>query len=172
MFVRSVALDPSNNEALNDLLSFYLRAPAFLGGGIERAVGLARHIARIDPAEGHYAQALIEDKRKDYDAAEQQLRLALKLAPANPRHAMDLAIFLATHGRLNESEAMFDQAAAVAPYQARLLFEHANVYISTQRNLEDARRLLQRYINSQLTPDDPPRQQAEALLKKIRDCCS
>lgn len=172
MFERSIALDPFNKEALDDLLNYYLRAPTFLGGGIERAEGLAQHIARIDPAEGHYAQALIEDKRKDYDSAEQQLRVALKLAPANPRHAMDLAIFLAAHGRLSESEATFDQAAAIAPHQARLLFERANVYISTQRNLEDARQLLQRYIHTQLTPDDPPVRQAEALLKKIRDCCS
>ena len=83
---------------------------------------------------------------------------------------MDLAIFLAAHGRPNE--ATFDQAAAIAPCHARLLFERANAYISAQHNLEDARRLLQRYIHSHLTPDDPPREQAEALLKKIRDCCS
>ena len=172
MFERSVALDPFNKEALNDLFNYYLRAPKFLGGGIEKAQELTRRIAWIDPAEGHYAQAMIADERKDYDAAEQNLRVALKLAPANPKRAMDLAIFLASHGRLNESDAMFDQAAAIAPYQVRLLFERANVYISTQRNLEDARRLLQRYIHSQLTPDDPPRGDAEVLLRKIGACCS
>src|ERR1700727_1771942 len=34
-FERAVALDPHNHEAKNDLFSFYLDAPGFLGGGID-----------------------------------------------------------------------------------------------------------------------------------------
>jgi Flp pilus assembly protein TadD len=169
MFEKSVALDPSNKAAVGDLLDFYLAAPGFLGGGMHRAEELAAHIARSDPAEGHYAQALIEDKRKQYDAAEQPLRRALELAPGQAGRAMDLAMFLAKRGRFNESEAMFDQAARMAPNNAKMLFERANSYIQEQRNLDQAKQLLQRYIRAQLTPDDPPRERAEALVKKIGD---
>jgi tetratricopeptide (TPR) repeat protein len=137
---------------------------------LERPPRLHRRTrAESDPAEGHYAQALIEDKRKQYDAAEQHLRRALELTPGQAGRAMDLAMFLAKHGRFNESEAMFDQAARIAPNNAKLLFERAKTYIQEQRNLDQAKRLLQRYIRAQLTPDDPPREQAEALLKKMGD---
>jgi Flp pilus assembly protein TadD len=167
LFEKAVALDPHNGEAVNDLFDFYLQAPGILGGGLHKAETLAQHIARIDPAEGHYAQAQLNDKRKEYDAAEQQLRRAAELAPRQVGRVLDLAKYLAKRGRIKESEAMFDQAARIAPNSPKVLFERANTYIKDQRNLDDARRLLERYIQSPLTPDDPPREQAEALLKKI-----
>jgi Flp pilus assembly protein TadD len=171
LFEKSVALDPSDKEALSDLFTYYLKAPEMLGGGIKKAEDLAVHIAQIDPAEGHYAQAQIQDKQNNYDSAERQLRLAWKLSPENPTRAIDLAIFLSTRGRFNESEAIFEQVSDMVPNHPRLLFERANVYIQTHRNLEKAKRLLERYIGSQLTPDDQPREQAEVLLKKIGACC-
>ena len=47
MFERSIALDPFNKEALDDLFNYCLRAPEFLGGGIERAEGVMQQIARV-----------------------------------------------------------------------------------------------------------------------------
>jgi tetratricopeptide (TPR) repeat protein len=167
MFEKSVALDPSNKGALGDLLDFYLEAPGLLGGGMHKAEELAARIARTDPAEGHYAQAQIEEKRKEYNSAEQHLRLAWELAPSQVGRVMDLAMFLAKRGRFSESDAMFDQAERMAPSNAKILFERADTYVKEQRNLEQAKHLLQRYIRARLTPDDPPRERAEALLKKI-----
>jgi tetratricopeptide (TPR) repeat protein len=167
MFETAVALDPSNQEAVNDLFDFYLQAPGFLGGGLHKAEALAQHIAKLDAAEGHYAQAQIDDKRKDYDGAEQQLRRAAEIAPRQVGRVLDVAKYLAKRGRIKESEAMFDQAAKMAPDSPRVWFERANTYVQEQRNLNEARRLLERYVKSSLTPDDPPREQAEALLKKI-----
>jgi tetratricopeptide (TPR) repeat protein len=167
MFEKAVALDPSNKGSAGDLLDFYLAAPGFLGGGMHKAEELATRIARLDPAEGHYALAQIEEKRKDYNSAEQHFRRAWELAPSQAGRAMDLAMFLSKRGRFNESEAMFDQAAHLAPDNAKILFERANTYIHQQRNLEQAKQLLQRYIRAQLTPDDPPRERATSLLKKI-----
>jgi tetratricopeptide (TPR) repeat protein len=160
-------LDPRNHEAVNDLFEYYLQAPGFLGGGLQKAEALARHIAGLDAAEGHYAQAQLDDKRKEYDAAEQQLRRAAELAPRQVGRLLDLAKYLAKRGRIKESEATFDQAARLAPNSAKVLFERANIYIKEKRNLDEARQLLERYMRSPLTPDDPPRERAEALLKKI-----
>src|SRR5579864_8160487 len=126
MFEKSVALEPANKGAAGDLLDFYLEAPGLLGGGIRKAEELAAHIARTDPAEGHYAQAQIEEKRKEYNSAERHLRLAWQLAPSQVGRLMDLAMFLAKRGRFNESEALFDQAARMAPSNAKILFERAN----------------------------------------------
>jgi hypothetical protein len=41
------------------------------------------------------------------------------------------------------------------------------VYVNGGRNLEQARRLLERYLRAPITPNDPPRSEAEALLRKI-----
>ena len=167
MFEKSVAIDPANKEATGDLLDFYLEAPGFMGGGYEKAEALVKLIARVDPAEGHYAQAMIDERRNQYDAAEEQLRRAAEIAPRQVGRVMALAKYLAKRGRIDESEAMFERAARMAPNDPRILFERASTYVQEQRNLGQAREMLERYLRSPLTAEDPPREQAEALLKKI-----
>lgn len=63
-FERAVALDPNNVEARSDLLEFYLGAPRTFGGGIDKAEAQAEAIAKLDPAMGRHARALIEEKTK------------------------------------------------------------------------------------------------------------
>ena len=74
MFEKAVELDPTDKDALGDLLDFYLDAPGFLGGGMHKAEMLAQMILKEDPAEGHYAQGIVADKKKEYDTAEEQFR--------------------------------------------------------------------------------------------------
>ena len=62
---------------------------------------------------------------------------------------------------------MFDLAAILSPDWPELDFRRASSYVMERRNLEQARQLLQRCLRSQLTPEDPPREDAEALLKKV-----
>ncbi len=166
MFEKAVALDPSNNEAVNDLFDYYLQAPGFLGGGVHKAETLVSLISSHDPAEGHYAQAQLDDKRKEYDDAEQHLRRAAELAPRQVGRVLDLAKYLAKRGRTPESDAMFERAMAMAPNNPKVLYDRAETYIEEHRNLDRARELLHKYLNSPLTADDPPRSDAEALLKK------
>jgi tetratricopeptide (TPR) repeat protein len=168
MFEKAVELDPANKEAVGDLFDYYIGAPAFLGGGIGNAQDLEQRVAKLDPAEGAYLQAQIDEKRNEYDKAEQHLRRARELAPKQVGRVMDLARFLAKRGRLKESEALFDQASSMAPQDPRVLFERAEVYVEGRRNLDDARRMLQTYLNASLTPDDPPRERARELLGKTR----
>lgn len=144
-FERSVALNPRNQEAVNDLFSYYLEAPGFLGGGIDKAAALTERIKSNDPAEYHYAQAQIAERRKQYDQAEGQLRRAVDLAPKQVGRLVDLAKFLARHGKYSESENTFSQAAKVAPESKQLLFARAEIYVETKRNRDMARQLLEQY---------------------------
>jgi tetratricopeptide (TPR) repeat protein len=167
MFERSVMLDTSNKEALNDLFDYYLQAPGFLGGGLNRAEALVARIAALDEAESHYAMAQLLDKRKEFDAAEQQLRRAFELAPRQVGRTIDLAKYLSKLGRVQESEAVFAQAEKLTPGSPRILYERARTYIRDNRNLAEARQLLRQYLNAPLTPNDPPRFEAEQLLRKV-----
>src|SRR5260370_27187632 len=111
MFEKAYTMDPTNQEAVNDLFDFYLQAPGFLGGGLNKAEALAKHIAQLDAAEGHYAQAQIDDKRKEYAAAEEQLRRAAELPRRQVGLVLDIAKYLSKRVPVKESEAMFDQPA-------------------------------------------------------------
>ena len=166
-FEEAVALDPSNEEALNDLFDYYLEAPGMLGGGFDKAEQVAKRIAARNPAEGHFAAAQLADKRKQYDSAEQHLRKAMELAPRQVGRVIDLAKYLAKRGRLEESEAVFNHAEEVEPNSPKVCFARARVYVEEKRNLDRAKSLLIKYLQSDLTPDDPPKEQAEKLLKQV-----
>lgn len=164
-FEKAVQLDPGNVAALGDLFEYYLQAPGFLGGGKDKAASVAGKIAALDPAEGHYATARLAEDRKEFSAAEQQLRKAVELAPAQVGRILDLAKLLYRHGRVGESEAEFARAEKIAPRSPKILYAKASAYIRAKRNLQEARELLKQYLESPLTPDDPTREEAEKLLK-------
>ena len=166
-FEKAVQLNPHNGEAVNDLFEYYKEAPGFLGGGLDKADTLLSGIKNIDPAEYHFAMAQLAEKRKEYGIAEQQLRKALEIAPRQVGRVIDLAKFLYKRGRYPESEALFQQAEVIAPDEPKVLFERANTYIQAKRNLAEASALLKRYIDSPLTPENPPRQEARKLLTKV-----
>lgn len=165
-FEKAVVLDPHNHEAMNDLFDYYLNAPGFLGGGADKAEAIARRIAEDRPAEYHYAEAQIADRRKEYSVAEDHLRRAMEMAPHEVGRVIDLARYLARHGRVKESDAVYSQAEKVAPNDPRVAFERAKSYIENRRNLDQARKLLRQYLNSEITPDDPPKHAAEELLQR------
>jgi tetratricopeptide (TPR) repeat protein len=166
MFEKVVALEPANREAIGDLFDFYLDAPGFLGGGQSKAEALASRVSQIDPAEGLYYQAQLDDRRNQYDSAEQKLRRAIQIAPTQAGRYLELAKFLAKRGRIPESEAMFGEAARLSPNNPHQIFDRASLYVKERRNLAQARELLERYLRLPLTPNDPPRDRAEALLQK------
>ncbi len=165
-FEKAVELDPRNSEAVNDLFEYYLEAPGFLGGGLEKAAALVKRIGELDPAEKYYAEARLAEKRKEFSKAEQQLRMAVEQAPRQIGRVIDLAKFLTKQRRYEEADAAFRQAEMIAPNDPKLLFERAAAYIQAGRNIEEAKKLLRQYLKSPLTPDHPPRSEAEQLLRQ------
>jgi len=165
-FEKAVELDGKNLEATNDLFSYYLEAPGFLGGGLDKAANLANRIQALDPVEYHYAMAQIADKRKDYRGAESHFRRAFELAPRQVGRIIDLAKYLSTHGKEKESETLFLQAEKIAPNEPRVMFERAQYLIWAKKDLDVAKSLLERYLKSPLTSDHPPKTDAERLLKQ------
>ncbi|MBI3696271.1 MAG: hypothetical protein HY238_15715 [Acidobacteria bacterium] len=166
-FERAVELDPENEGALTDLLDYYLSAPAILGGGEDKARGIAARLAKISAAEGHRAQALLLAKRKDYAGAEREYRQALELEPAKLGRLLDLASFLNERGRHAEADALFDQAAKRDSQSPEYLFARGQQLASSKRNPQRARELLEQYLRSPRGADDPPPSEVQALLRKL-----
>jgi tetratricopeptide (TPR) repeat protein len=166
-FEKAVQVNPSNKEALDDLFDYYIQAPGFVGGGFDKAHQLLPLIAKLDPAEAYFAQGRMAEEKKDFDTAEAQFRRTVELAPNSVGRMLDLARFLAKRNRLDDSERILQQAAHLAPNAPRVLFARAEIWIQSNRNVPQARAILQKYITlNNLTPDDPQRAEALALLKK------
>lgn len=167
-FEKSVQLNARNTEALSDLFEYYLEAPGFLGGGLDKAQAVTRQIAAVDPAEAHWAQARLAEKRKDFNSVEDHLRRAIDASPTRVGRFIDLAKFLAKQGRYQEADQSIAQAEKLAPNAPKLVYAKADLYVKHGRNLELAKKLLQQYMSMSLSPDDPPRSDAAKLLKQVQ----
>ncbi|MFN9431090.1 MAG: tetratricopeptide repeat protein [Acidobacteriota bacterium] len=165
---RAVALDGRNIEALNDLFEYYVQAPGFLGGGLEKAQGLVEKIGAVDPVERCWANARLAEERKDYRAAEAQLRRGMELAPRDAGRVVDLAKFLARRGRGQESESVFEQARKLEPNSPVYLWERANFLIEQKREPGEARRLLEQYLSVAVKPEDDHKSEARRLLGRLK----
>ena len=102
-------------------------------------------------------------------AAEAHLRRAMELAPTEPGRVLDLARYIAKRGRPERERFVVPgvQARKMFPGQPRVGFAEARVDIENNRSMEKARALLEEYLHARLTPDDPPRQEAEMLLRRV-----
>lgn len=168
-FERAVELDPSNLEALSDVFEYYLQAPGIVGGGLDKAGSVARRFAGLNAAEYHWACARLAEQRKDFEAAERELRAALQAEPKEVGRALDLATFLSSRGRFGEGEALFRAAEENHPHCAKVLYVRAAAYIQSKRKLDQAVVLLDRYLELQATPEDPSRRDAATLLRAARE---
>ena len=167
-FERAVELDPSNLEALSDVFEYYLQAPGIVGGGLDKAENFARRFAGLNAAEYHWARARLAEKRKDFETAEREFRAALASDSNEVGRALDLAAFLSSGGRYGESDALFGAAADNHPRSPKVFYAHAAADIQSKRKLDQAEALLDRYLTMQITPDDPSRREAAALLQSAR----
>jgi tetratricopeptide (TPR) repeat protein len=166
-FEKAVELDSKNKDALSDLFDYYLEAPGFLGGGYDKAQGVVQKTSKVDAAEAYFQQAKLAQKRKEYESAEFHLRQAVQFGPRELGHLLSLARFLAMQGRVHESDAVFQQAEQIAPNAPQLWFAKADVLIKGNRDLPEARTLLQKYMKASITVDDPPKTEAGRLLKQV-----
>jgi cytochrome c-type biogenesis protein CcmH/NrfG len=165
---KAVSLNPANIEAQSDLFEYYLEAPGFLGGGMEKAEATARQVGSISPPEGLAMKAKLAERRKEYSSAEEQLRRALEVAPHQVGRFLDLARFLVRRGRLDEADQVLARAGKTSPNNPRLMYGTAEIYIKAHYNLDVAEELLKRYMSATITPDDPPKSEAAKLLRQVQ----
>ena len=96
------------------------------------------------------------------------MRRAVEIAPKQIGRLIDLARLFTKQGRYNDADLSLAKAEQIEPNSPKLMFAKADLYIKSKRNLDVARDLLKRYLSSTLTPDDPPRADAEKLLKQVQ----
>ena len=167
-FEKAIEIDPDHMAGLESLLAFYVNAPGIVGGGVDKAEPLADRMAAISPAEGRRAWASIYQAREEFAEAEAALREAVELEPDNVEHVLSLASFLARRGRFDESDKLYREAFEQEPESPLVWYSRAKELVRADRETDEARRLLERYLATPLVrPDAEPYSEARKLLKEI-----
>jgi tetratricopeptide (TPR) repeat protein len=158
-FETAVRLDPRNPAALSDLGSFYMAAPGLMGGGIDKAQGIADELAGVDPARAHQLRGEIAVQAKDYPSAEREFRLAIA---ASPHPALEWSV-LASFYEHRQQWVQMDSAVHSCilaserdPFAGVALYDAAGVLIRARREPELAAKMLEDYLQGDSKTDEAP----------------
>jgi len=170
-FEAAVRLDPRNAEALSDLGDFYKEAPGVVGGGMDKAEGVAAQLDKIDQARAHDLRARIAEAHKDYGAAEREFKQAIAAAAHPADYWSTLASFYRRRGQWPEMESAIhncgiaaekDKSAGVA------LYDGAGVLIESNRDPALAARMLESYLAGTSKTEEAPAFEARVRLARLR----
>lgn len=170
-FETAVRLNPRNAEALADLGEFYSTAPGIVGGGDDKAAGVAAQLDKVDPARAHELRARIAEEHKDYAAAEREFRQAVTVSehPAFPW--MNLASFYRRRARWTEMDSALQSSVKAAQQDRQAgvaLFDGASLLASAKRSPELALKMLEGYLASSSKTDEAPAFVALTRLARLK----
>jgi tetratricopeptide (TPR) repeat protein len=151
-FENAAAADPKNAIARRDLAEFYIEAPAFLGGGKDKAAQQADALDPIAKADALYIRARIAESNKDSVNAESLYKQAVAATDTPGEYLTELASFYRRTGKLDE---MQDTIARLAKTNGTPLFDGASILVRTGRQLNVAVAMLNRYIAQGGTTEAP-----------------
>jgi tetratricopeptide (TPR) repeat protein len=167
----AVRLDPRSGEALADLGEYYYTAPGVVGGGMDKAEGVAAQLDKVDPVRAHEMRGRIAEQKKDYGSAEREIKQALA-ASAHPAFQwMTLAGFYRRRERWTEMEAAVRSGQNVAERDKRAagaLYSGASLLIQTKRDPARAAKMLEEYLAGSVKSEDAPAFVAHTWLAKLK----
>lgn len=122
-YEKAVELEPDNIEARDWLINFHLNAPGFAGGDKDEARRQAAAIAKLDPVEGHCAQAdIYEFVDKDLVKAEAELEAALGKDPGESKPYYMYGNFASRNGNFEKATELMAALSNLNPSDSGPLF--------------------------------------------------
>lgn len=154
-FETASRLDPDNLEARFALIEYYLRAPAILGGSLEKARDEAGEVRKRNALEGHRAFGRIAELRKDPDRAFEEYRQALAEFPDSPEPSYWLGALYARRKDYAKAFDAYEKLLERDPGQMAARYQIGRLASVSGLNLELGEECLRRYLEHDPGPDEP-----------------
>lgn len=164
---KAVALDANNLEARDLLIQYYLNAPGFLGGGVDKARAQAAEIKKRDAARGHLAFATIALSQKDPATAERELKAGVQAAPANPRLRLLLGSLYQEQQKWDAAFETLEALLKADPDNWDALYQVGRAGALSGKRLDRAEECLKRYFGHKPGPEQAPLANAHFRLGQV-----
>jgi hypothetical protein len=138
---------------------------------MDKAEGVAAKLERIDPVRAHELRGHIAEQRKDYGAAERELKLAIAGSSHPALQWMTLAGFYRGRERWTEMESAVRSGESAAERDKRAaaaLYNGAFLLIRTNRDPARAVRMLESYRASAAKTEEAPAFVAHTRLARLK----
>lgn len=153
-FERTVALDPSLIDGHDGLMQFYLLAPGFMGGSLDKAKEQAQAIGRLNALQGHYAMTTIAVHEKDYALAEHELQAAIAAAPDSLGALYSLGSLYQNEKKWGNAFDLYDRMIKERPSELLPHFWYGRTAAVSGENTERGERELKFWLAN--APNDAP----------------
>jgi len=155
-YEESVRLDPKDLSARESLIEFYMQAPGFMGGGVDKAEAQAREIAKIDRLRGHYNLAKVYIRQKKMDLALGELKAAEKENPDSIGAGLRVGYLYVTEKKFDDAFAQFDRLAQRYPSDPVVTFQIGRTAAISGQQLERGEAALKSYLAGPAPKPDQP----------------
>jgi tetratricopeptide (TPR) repeat protein len=166
-FEKAVQLNPAASQARLDLAEYYIEAPGFMGGGMDKAQQQADATERFDAAASHVIRARMAQQRKNFDEAELEFKAAIATAKNPATYWINLASFYQSRGRYAEMEKAVSIGVALPGRPACVPYDAAAILNRAGRNLPGAVNYLRQYLADGRFDEDAPAFRAHYLMGQI-----
>ena len=164
-----------NAEALADLGEFYFsRRPAVVGGGTDKAEGVAAQLDKIDPVRAHDVAGPYRRKNARTTAAAERELQAGRLRSRRIRllQWMTLASFYRHRERWTEMESALRTGAKAADRGNRAgvaVYNGGSLLIKTNRDPARAAKMLEQYLAGSAKTEEAPAFVAHTMLARLKE---
>jgi tetratricopeptide (TPR) repeat protein len=154
-FDKAVELAPDNLEAREDLMTFYVVAPAVAGGDLEKARAQAEEIKSRDIVRGHLAHGRISESQEDFEKARADYEAGIRAAPEDERLYYRLGYLLQRVEDWEGALRTFTALAERKPDEMRAVYQIGRTGALSGRHLDEAAAALERYAQHEPGEDSP-----------------
>ncbi|CAN5177582.1 hypothetical protein BH09BAC3_BH09BAC3_00620 [soil metagenome] len=163
---KAIALNPSLIDARTSLIQYYLQAPGFMGGSIEKAKETAKGIIPLNAAQGHLQLGNIYVKEKKIPEAEKEF---LEMVKADPAFISGLANFYLNQKQYDKAFAVCEDAIKKNPESMAYVYQLGRASAISGQRLERGEECLKRYLAYTPKSNEPSHAGATMRLAQLTE---
>ncbi len=162
----AIALDTKNLEARTSLIQYYLQAPGFMGGSVEKAKEVANQIIKLKPAEGHRQMGNVYMHEKKIPEAEKEF---LEMTKADPAYVSALANFYTGQKQYEKAFTLFEEAIKRNPEDYISIYQVGKTSALSGQKLDRGEECLKKYLTHTPQQNEPSHAGANMRLAQIKE---
>ncbi|MHC1705685.1 MAG: tetratricopeptide repeat protein [Tenuifilaceae bacterium] len=163
---KSIELDKNNIDSRKSLIQFYLQAPSFMGGSVDKAKEMAKQITKLKPAEGHLQMGNIYIKEKKMQAAENEFIEATKV---DPTYINAIGAFYVNQKQFDKAFSIYEEALKKNAEDYSIIYQIGRTCAISGQNLDRGEECLKKYLAYKPKQNEPSHAGAYMRLGQISE---
>lgn len=162
----AMALDPTYVEPRESLVQFYLQAPGFMGGSVDKAKEMARQIMKQNAARGHLQMGNIYNKEKQPAEAEREF---IEMVKADPTYQARLANYYVNQKQFDKAFALYEETVKKNSNDMASIYQIGKTSALSGQKAERGEACLKKYLAYTPKPNEPSLAGANMRLAQITE---